>query len=78
MQETIPIIYFVFAGGILLICLVGFIAWLWAIIETIRSKESDGTKIAWILLLIFIPLVGLIIWLFVGPRAGRSEGAIES
>ena len=63
---------FIFPFGMMavggLIYLVGIVLWIWAIVETIKSGETDGAKIAWILILIFIPVLGFLIWLFAGPR----------
>jgi hypothetical protein len=58
--------------GFGLLYLIGLAIWIWALIETIKSGESDGTKIAWVLVLIFVPVIGLIIWLIAGPRAKKS------
>jgi len=60
--------------GVGLIYMIGLVIWIWAIVQTIQSSESDGAKIAWILVLIFIPVLGLLIWLFAGPRAKKSQG----
>jgi hypothetical protein len=51
-------------GGILL-----FILDVFALIAIFRSAESTGKKVLWALLVIFLPLVGFIIWLVAGPRA---------
>ncbi len=69
--HSIPLVPMVLAG---LIYVVGLILWVWAITETIKSNETDGAKIAWILVLIFIPVLGLLVWLFAGPRAGKGKG----
>lgn len=47
----------------------GFIALvLWAILEVVNSPAEVGFKVLWILLLLFLPLIGLIIWALAGPR----------
>ena len=49
---------------------------LWALINIISSpRPSTGSKIAWIILIVLIPLIGFIIWFFAGPRSedARSE-----
>lgn len=47
----------------------GFIALvMWAILEVVNSPAEVGFKVLWILLLLFLPLIGLIIWALVGPR----------
>ena len=44
---------------------------IWAIINVIQSDASTGSKILWVLLILVLPVVGLIIWFFAGPRGGR-------
>ena len=41
---------------------------IWAIIKVVKSSASDLAKVLWILLLLLAPVVGLIIWLLLGPR----------
>ena len=41
----------------------------WAIASIINTNESNGTKLLWILLVALLPVVGLIIWWFAGPKA---------
>ncbi|WP_374635439.1 PLD nuclease N-terminal domain-containing protein [Paracoccus sp. (in: a-proteobacteria)] len=45
----------------------------WAIASIINSDESNGTKLIWILLVALLPVVGLIIWWFAGPKANYSS-----
>lgn len=56
-------------GG--LIGLLILIADIWAIIQVLGSGASTGSKLLWILLIVILPVVGLIIWFFAGPRGGR-------
>jgi hypothetical protein len=51
-----------------LIALLVFVADVWAIIQVLQSRESNGTKALWIVLIVLLPIVGLIIWYFAGPR----------
>lgn len=48
------------------------IADLWAIISTLSSNRSTGAKVGWTLLILFLPFLGWLIWLFAGPRANRA------
>lgn len=41
---------------------------IWAIINIVQSRESNGTKLLWILGVLLLPLLGVIVWFFVGPR----------
>lgn len=45
---------------------------IWAIINVIQSSASTGSKVLWALLILVLPVVGLIIWFFAGPRGGRA------
>jgi succinate dehydrogenase/fumarate reductase cytochrome b subunit len=52
-----------------LLVLVGDI---WAIINIVQSSASNEKKLIWILVVIILPLLGLILWFFLGPRDGRT------
>ncbi|MCU1728060.1 PLD nuclease N-terminal domain-containing protein [Pseudomonas sp. 7P_10.2_Bac1] len=41
---------------------------IWAIINVLKSNAETGMKILWVLLIIFLPVLGLIIWAIAGPR----------
>ena len=56
-------------GGLL--GLIVLIADIWAIVKTIGSPSSAGSKALWIVLILILPVVGLIIWLVAGPRARK-------
>ena len=45
---------------------------IWAILNVIQSGSSTGGKVIWILLILIFPLLGFIIWLFVGPRGSKG------
>jgi len=45
---------------------------IWAIINISQSAASNGKKLVWILVVLLLPVLGLIIWFFAGPRGGRS------
>ena len=51
-----------------LIGLIVFVLNIYAIIKTIQSGLSAGHKIMWILLMFILPVVGLILWFFLGPK----------
>ena len=56
-------------GG--LIGLAILIADIWAMATTLGSPNSAGSKALWIVLILFLPVVGLIIWLIAGPRSRK-------
>lgn len=50
-------------GGILVL-----IANVYAIIKTLGSSATTGAKVFWIILILLLPVLGVIIWFFAGPR----------
>jgi len=57
-------------GGILGLLIL--IAVVWAIVSVAQSSASTGKKVLWIVLILLLPVVGLILWFFLGPRSGKS------
>lgn len=60
---------FEYSGILGLLILAGDI---WAIINIFQSSASNGKKLLWILVVVLLPLVGLILWFFLGPRARKA------
>ena len=53
-------------GGILgVLILIGDI---WALINILQSSVENGKKLLWVVVVVLLPLVGLILWFFMGPR----------
>lgn len=52
-----------------LLILVGDI---WAIINILQSTAANEKKLIWIIVVVLLPLLGLILWYFLGPRNGKS------
>ena len=46
---------------------------IWAIINIFQSAASNEKKALWIIIVVLLPLLGLILWFFLGPRQGRSR-----
>jgi energy-coupling factor transporter transmembrane protein EcfT len=53
-------------GGLL--GLIWLILVIWAIVKVAKSPAGGLAKVLWILVLLFFPLVGLIIWFLFGPK----------
>lgn len=47
------------------------VANVWAIIQTVQSGATTGAKVLWTVLILILPVLGFIIWFFVGPRPSR-------
>jgi len=50
-------------GGLLI-----FVLDIWAIASIFSSNVETSKKILWILLVLLLPLIGFLIWFFVGPK----------
>ena len=44
----------------------------WAIINIFQSSTTNEKKLLWTLVVLLLPLLGLILWYFLGPRDGRT------
>lgn len=44
---------------------------IWAIVKVAQSPAGPIAKLLWILILLFLPLFGLILWLLLGPKPRR-------
>jgi len=48
------------------------IADVWAIVNIFQSNADTGKKVLWTVLVIVLPVLGFLLWLFLGPRTGKS------
>ena len=46
------------------------VADIWAIVKIAQSGSSTGGKAIWIAIIILLPVLGLVIWFFAGPKGG--------
>ena len=44
----------------------------WAILNIAQSSASNEKKALWIVLVVLLPLLGLILWYFLGPKSGKA------
>ncbi|RMC34707.1 PLD nuclease N-terminal domain-containing protein [Paracoccus alkanivorans] len=52
--------------------IVVFVLDVWAIAQIINTNEPMSKKILWIAIIVILPILGLIIWYFAGPRSNVS------
>ena len=45
---------------------------IWAIIVIFKSSVSNERKLIWIIAVVLLPVLGLILWFFLGPRDRRT------
>jgi hypothetical protein len=64
-------LFFVLVGAALSLACFAF--WLWMLIHAITNKGlADTEKIVWVLVIIFLPFIGSIIYFFIGRPKGTS------
>ena len=56
-------------GGLL--GLIILIADVWAIIKTVQSPATTGSKVFGVVFILLLPVIGLIIWLLAGPKSAH-------
>jgi membrane protein DedA with SNARE-associated domain len=44
------------------------VADVYAIIQIVQTNETTGSKALWIVLILVLPVIGLAIWWFAGPK----------
>ena len=52
--------------------LVILIADVWAIVNIFQSSVDTGNKVLWTVLVIVLPVLGFILWYFLGPKTGKA------
>jgi hypothetical protein len=52
--------------------LIVLVADVWALVNILQSSADTGTKVLWTVLVIFLPVLGFILWYFIGPKTGRT------
>ncbi|MCA1804801.1 MAG: PLD nuclease N-terminal domain-containing protein [Xanthomonadaceae bacterium] len=48
------------------------VAIVYALIQIVQSAAGTGAKVLWAVLVLLFPLIGVIVWFFLGPRPGRA------
>jgi succinate dehydrogenase/fumarate reductase cytochrome b subunit len=48
------------------------IADVWAIVNVVQSGADTGRKVLWVVLVVVLPVLGFVLWWFLGPKTGRA------
>jgi succinate dehydrogenase/fumarate reductase cytochrome b subunit len=59
---------FGYRGILGLLILIGDV---WALINILQSSAANDKKLLWVVVVVLLPLLGLILWYFLGPRDRR-------
>jgi phospholipase D-like protein len=52
--------------------LIVLVADIWAIVNILQSGSDTANKVLWTVVVLVLPVLGFILWFFLGPRTGRS------
>lgn len=55
-----------------LVGLIVLVADVWAIINIFQSSADTGKKVLWTVVVFLLPVLGFILWYFMGPRTGKA------
>jgi uncharacterized membrane protein len=53
--------------------LIVLIADIYAIVKTVQSSAETGPKVLWIVIILVLPIIGVVLWWFMGPKAGAAS-----
>ena len=45
---------------------------IWAVVNILQSLASNQRKLIWSIVVLLLPLLGLILWYFRGPKIGKA------
>ena len=51
---------------VLFLGILPFILWIWALIDILKNEFTGDNKIIWMLVVVLVPLVGFILYFFIG------------
>lgn len=52
--------------------LIVLVADVWAIVNIFQSAADTGRKVLWTVLVVLLPVLGFILWYFLGPKTGKA------
>lgn len=63
-SSIVGVLFFLIGG---IITLAGFAFWLWMLIHAIKNRAlSDGERVVWVLVVIFLPFLGSVLYFLIG------------
>jgi hypothetical protein len=65
-------LFFMMIFGI--IALLACVFWIWMLIDAIQNKGlSDGEKIGWVLAIVFLHIIGALLYFFIARSKGNGS-----
>ncbi len=57
-----------------LLMIAAFVLWIWALVDILRNEFTGSNKLIWLLAVIMIPMIGMILYFFIGREQKIREG----
>lgn len=45
---------------------------IWVVLNVVQSGASNLAKLLWVLFVLLLPVIGVIVWFFAGPRGNKG------
>ena len=72
MQQVDSFSWAFFTGGIgLVVSVLGFLFWLWMLIDCLTKERDSTNRIVWTLVIIFLPCLGPLLYFLLRKGKGR-------
>ena len=68
-EAIIPFLFLVLGGGFACITTA---FWLWMLVDAIQNETEESERLLWILLIVLLPLIGSLLYLFM-RKLGRQK-----
>ena len=56
-------------GNLGILGIIHLVIVIWAVLHIVQSRAAPLAKALWIVLVLLLPLLGVIVWFFFGPRS---------
>ena len=67
---------FLFFGGLSVVALLSFGLWIWTLVDCLSKESSTGnTKLVWFLVILFLHILGSLLYIFVRVPQRQAEAA---
>ena len=64
------VFFLIFFGFVMVLGIAGTVVWIWALVDCIRVPDDryyrSGTKLIWVLVIVFLHVIGAVVYLVVG------------
>ncbi len=56
-----------------LLMIAAFALWIWALVDILKNEFTGSNKLIWLLAVIMIPMIGMILYFFIGREQKIGE-----